>query len=139
MEVLAVLKDSCLKGYHAYGKGKIDDRFTCPSSKAPIVAKLDRNDDVVGHIPQLLSERLAPLLDSKDGITITGTVTGSPREAPEGRWVPGGGLELPCEYVVRGKEEHRAAVTEALEEVRRVCVCVCVCWVMARRSDKGFI
>ena len=128
MEVLVVLnsKDTCLKGHHIFRKGKKDDRFTCPSSKTPIVAKLDRNDDVVGHIPQPLSERLAPLLDSIEGLTITGTITGSSREAPEGRWVPGGGLELPCKYVVHGKKEHRTAVAEALEEVRRVCLSVCL-------------
>ena len=109
------------------------------------MAKLDRNGIIVGHIPQLLSKRLAILLDSKEGIKITGTITGLPREAPGGRWVRGGGLELPCEYVIRGKKEHRTAVAEALEEVRRVCVRVClsvslpvsVChWGRVRGSDK---
>ena len=125
------------------------DKFTCcrsnQGSKASIVAKLDRNGIVVGHIPQLLSKRLAILLDSKEGIKITGTITDLPREAPGGRWVRGGGLELPCEYVIRGKKEHRTAVAEALEEVRRVCVRVClsvslpvsVChWGRVRGSDK---
>ena len=134
MEVLAVLNDCCLKGYHVYKKGKIGDRFTCsrdrgnPHSKTAIVAKLDRNDHVVGYVPQPLSELLAPLVDCIEGIAITGTITDGFREASEGRWVPGGGLELPCKYVVHGRKEHRATVAEVLQgQVRQVCVCVCVC------------
>ena len=124
MEVLKVLDDRCLKGYHAYSKGKIGDKFTCsrdwgnPHSKTAIVAKLDSNDIVVGHIPQPLSEHLAPLLDSIEGITITGTITGLPREAREGRWVRGGGLELPCKYVIHG---NRTAVAVLQEQVSCVC------------------
>ena len=29
--------------------------------------------------------------------------TGSPRDAPEGKWVLGGGIEIPCTYKVYGR------------------------------------
>ena len=33
-------------------------------------------------------------------ITVTGRVTGQSRSAPEGVWVQGGGVEIPCNYEV---------------------------------------
>ena len=36
-----------------------------------------------------------------------GTVTGVARSAPEGVWVPGGGIEVPCEYVYTVRCEKR--------------------------------
>ena len=41
-------------------------------------------------------------------------VTGDPRTAPEGKWVTGGGIEIPCKYRLYGpksvkKKEVRAA------------------------------
>ena len=41
-------------------------------------------------------------------------VTGDPRPAPEGKWVIGGGIEIPCKYKLYGlkivKKEVRAAL-----------------------------
>ena len=35
-------------------------------------------------------------------------VTGSPRDAPEGKWVLGGGIEIPCTYKVYGRIDQKS-------------------------------
>ena len=56
----------------------------------------------VGHVPDPLACVLAPMLDGGMIERMEGTVTGVARSAPEGVWVPGGGIEVPCEYVLYG-------------------------------------
>ena len=34
--------------------------------------------------------------------TMDSEVTGDPRPAPEGKWVIGGGIEIPCKYRLYG-------------------------------------
>lgn len=117
-EVVKVLKNSCLKGYHIYQRGREGDTFTCSRefqneySAVSILAKLDRNGLDVGHIPNHLSRRLAPLLHIGDYV-ITGIITGPMRDAPEGRYERGGGQELPCDYIVSRKKKHLATCTAA--------------------------
>ena len=36
-----------------------------------------------------------------------GMVTSVARSAPDGVWVPGGGIEIPCEYVLYGMKKDR--------------------------------
>jgi len=45
------------------------------------------------------------MLDGGEIERMEGTVTGVARSAPEGVWVPGGGIEFPCEYVLYGAKE----------------------------------
>ena len=47
-----------------------------------------------------------------------GTVTGVARSAPEGVWVRGGGIELPCEYVLYGAKKDRKNIRQALRAVQ---------------------
>ena len=39
-----------------------------------------------------------------------GILTGVAGSAPEGVWVPGGGIEFPCEYVLYGAKKDREIV-----------------------------
>ena len=64
-----------------------------------IVVKLG---DSSGHVPDPLARILAPMLDGGVVTCMEGTVTGVARSAREGVWVPGGGIEIPCEYVLYG-------------------------------------
>ena len=51
-----------------------------------------------------------------DGGVITcmeGTVTGVARSAREGIWVPGDGIEIPCEYVLYGVKKTARSYTNA--------------------------
>ena len=35
-------------------------------------------------------------------------VTGSPRDAPEGKWILGGAVEIPCTYKVYGRIDQKS-------------------------------
>ena len=48
-----------------------------------------------------------------------GTITGVPRSAPEGVWVPGGGIEISCEYVLHGAKKDRDNIMQTLREVQK--------------------
>ena len=61
-------------------------------SEAAIKVKLNTDGSLIGHVPNSLAAVLAPLLDSSAVISVTGTITGPPRSAPEGVWSVGGGL-----------------------------------------------
>ena len=41
-----------------------------------------------------------------------GILTGVARSAPEGIWIPGGGIEFPCEYVLYGAIKDREIVRQ---------------------------
>ena len=122
MEVLHVahLGCSCVKGYHVFRTGESGDTFYCarephnPQSEAAIVVKFDRDDHVIGHVPDRFATILALLLDGCIVTRITGTVTGPQRSAPDGIWTVGGGIELPCEYVLHGAKKHRSSVRTTL-------------------------
>ena len=56
-------------------------------------------EQTAGQVPNSLAEILyQPEVDAK--ITINSKITEQYRSAPEGTWVQGGGLELPCLYEV---------------------------------------
>ena len=42
-------------------------------------------------------------------------VTGDPRPAPEGKWVIGGGMEIPCKYRLHGPKSVKKEVRTALK------------------------
>ena len=46
-----------------------------------------------------------------------GILTGVAGSAPEGIWVPGGGIKFPCEYVLYGAKKDREIVRQTLRKV----------------------
>ena len=111
-----------MKGYHVFQTGRPRESFLCkreghnPYSKVAIVVKIDNS--VIGHVPDRLAVVLARLLDSGWVANITGTITGPPRSSPDGVWTVGGGIELPCEYVLHGAKQHRSLVRTALRQAQ---------------------
>ena len=73
----------------------------------------------VGHVPDPFACVLAPMLDGGKIERMEGTVTGVARSAPEGVWVPGGGIEFPCEYVLYGTKGNRENVRKTLRQLQR--------------------
>ena len=47
---------------------------------------------------------------------MTAEITGEKRRAPEGTWVLGGGIELPCVYFLHGPMIHKQLVRRKLNE-----------------------
>ena len=56
----------------------------------------------IGYVSDPLARILAPILDGGVITHMEGTVTVVTRSALEGICVPGGGIEIPCEYVLYG-------------------------------------
>ena len=45
-------------------------------------------------------------------------LTGVAGSAPEGVWVPGGGIEFPCEHVLYGAKKDREIVWQTLQKYK---------------------
>ena len=95
---------SRIKGDHVYRSGvKVGDHLFCtiePDNKQSdnaIVVK-SGNDDIAGHVPETLAKKLFNFMKSQQIEIMDSEVTGHPRPAPEGKWVVGGGIEIPCKY-----------------------------------------
>jgi len=50
-----------------------------------------------------------------------GEITREARKAPEGSWVIGGGIELPCVYYIYGSKKHKAQVRKGIQKLRIHC------------------
>jgi hypothetical protein len=79
---------------------------------------INKNKEVVGHVPEALAAKLHPLLKSWKVWKITAVITGQQRRAPEGTWVLGGGIELPCTYYIYGPKLHKKYVCDSLRQNR---------------------
>ena len=98
---------SRVKGDRVYqANPKINDKCGCfPEPKnqrslhAIIVKKHSKTGEIIGHVSDALAKVLfQPLTDRS--ISVSCTITGQSRPAPEGVWVQGGGIEIPCSYEV---------------------------------------
>ena len=78
-------------------------------------------EQTVGHVPDTLAEVLfQPLVDGN--INVNANITGQSSSAPEGTWVQGGGLEIPCFYEVFVKQalpELKNSLKEKLSALNR--------------------
>ena len=111
-----------MKGHPVFkSESRPGDAFICarepgnPHSPDAIVVKLG---DSSGHVPDLLAHILAPMLDGGVITCMGGTVTGVARSARKGVWVPGGGIEIPCEYVLYGVKKDREKLDKCSETHR---------------------
>ena len=68
---------------------------------------VNQQNQIVGHVP----DRLARIITSewRSGIVLSmkAVVTGPSRNAPEGIWVRGGGIEIPCRYKLYGLKKYK--------------------------------
>lgn len=110
-----------MKGHHVYRSDfTIGAIFNCEheptnthSTWAIVVKK--STGEVVGHIPDSLAEVLLPLLTSGEVESIKCEVTGLSRGASEGVWVQGGGVVIPCTYILLGKKLNKPVVRSKLK------------------------
>ena len=84
-------------------------------SNNTIVVKLG-NNDIVGHVPETLAKKLFNFMKSQQvGGIMDSEVTDDPRPAPEGKWVIGGGTEIPCKYRLYGPKSVKKEVRAVLK------------------------
>ena len=76
----------------------------------------EQDATTVGHVPDSLAEVLyKPLLEKE--IKMTCRVSGQSRSAPEGVWVQGGGIEIPCVYEIGVKKGFRSLRKELRDKL----------------------
>ena len=118
LTTLAKLK-SAVKGDHVYRSGVVvGDILQCKlepsnmySSHAIIVTY---NDNTVGHVPDALAHKLVPLLENSMIVCMEAVVNEEPRDALEGKWTSGGGVEIPCTYNLYGDKTNKRYVRKKL-------------------------
>ena len=131
---------SRIKGHYVYDyKYLLKEELECLreptnrfSSHAIVVKPKTRNDKrkqkqllsesekIVGHVPDTLAEILYPLMTTWKIISVTATVEGNHRAAPEGMWVPGGGIEIPCTYKLYGAKLHKKNVRNIIRKTQNL-------------------
>ena len=81
---------------------------TSPVSSYKVVGNAN---ETIEHIPDGLPKVVAPALKNEIVLPVEAEVTGHPRDATEGKWNFGGGIEVPCIYRFygpkRSKDEFR--------------------------------
>ena len=119
ISVLASLTSS-IKGDHVYSSGaSIGDKFDCllepenVHSASRNAIKIVRTDGIIiGHVPEPVAQRLAPLIRSGVVSHVTAEVTGASLAAHEGTWTQGGGIEIPSKYKLRGQNTEEINVRQ---------------------------
>ena len=72
-----------------------------------IVVKKPESSEVAGHVPDDVARVLFPLLSSGEILSMKCAITGLSKAAEEGVWVQGGGIVIPCTYILYGKKLDR--------------------------------
>ena len=112
---------SRIKGDHAYRSGvKVGDRLFCtiePDNKHSdnVIVVKSGNDDIVGHVPETLAKKLFNFMKSQQIEIMDSEVTGNPRPAPEGKWVTGNAIDIPCKYRLYGPKSVKKEVRATLK------------------------
>ena len=73
---------------------------------------------MIGHFPETLVKILIPKMAKETILSLKAEVTGSPRDAPEGKWVLGGGIEIPCTYKVYGRIDQKTYLRKNIKETK---------------------
>ena len=105
---------SRIKGHHAYnhdyfvGEELICElEFTNKYSHNSTEVKSKNKDVTVGHVLEALAAILLPLRKVWKAYEIQPKITGKSQRAPEGTWVLGGRIEIPCQYTIIGPKTHK--------------------------------
>ena len=108
-------RSSTIKGYHFYFKSSnFAEILKCvlePVIKHSrnAIKVLSRKGETIGHVPEILAKILFTEMAKETILSLEAKVTGSPRDAPEGKYVLGRRIEIPCTYKVYGRIDLKAA------------------------------
>ena len=122
MVQLARLRDSCVKGHHIYRTHfVVGALFVCErepgnyhSDWTIMVRK--RSGEIVGHVPDDLAQVLFPLRTSGTLQLLECELTEMRKAAEEGVWVQGGGIVIPCTYILYGKKEDKVYIRKEMRK-----------------------
>ena len=65
-----------------------------------VISQKKEKEVIVGHVPEPLAKVLYPMMKKWMILSLKAKIDGEKRRAPEGMWVPGGGIEIPCTYKI---------------------------------------
>ena len=82
-------------------------KFTNNYSYNSIEVKSKNKGVTVDHVPEVLAAILFPLRKAWKVYEIQAKIAGKSRRAPEGTWVLGGGIKIPCQYTIIGPKIHK--------------------------------
>ena len=98
--------DKILKD-HVYRSGaRVGDTFEC-QLEPENTQSTGRNAINVGHVHEPVARRLAPLIRGGEVPHASAEAIGTSRPAPEGTWTQGGGIEIPCKYILKGNKAYK--------------------------------
>ena len=89
-------------------------RFRLHSNTA--IKVVGNANETVGDIPDGLSKVVAPALKKEIVLSVEAEVTGHSRDAAEGKWTLGGGIEVPCIYRFYGSKKSKAEFRNKLSK-----------------------
>ena len=69
---------------------------------------LSTKGEMIGHIPETLAKILSFEMAKEAILSLEAESAESQRDAPEGKWVLRGGIEIPCIYKVYGKIDQKS-------------------------------
>ena len=112
--------DKILKD-HVYRSGaRVGDTFECQlesentqSTGRNAIKVVQTDGSIVGHVHEPVARRLAPLIRGREVSHASAEVIGTSRPAPEGTWAQGGGIEIPCKYILKGNKAYKKNVRNA--------------------------
>ena len=92
--------------------------FTNKYSHNSIEVKSRNKDVTAGHLPETLAAILFQLRKAWKVYEIQAKITGKSRRAPEGTWVLGGGMEIPCQYTIIEPKIHKKNCRKELRKAQ---------------------
>ena len=110
--------------------------FTNKFSRNSIELKSKNKNVTVSHVPESLAAIVFPLRKAWKVYEIQAKITGKSRRAPEGTWVLGGGIEIPCQYNIIGPKIHKKMLQKRTKKstvvnfyelylyIKYLCICV---------------
>ena len=98
---------SCIRGYHVYKtvwQARIGERLHCIRETSNTVDRyavcVVKRGEIIGHLPKKIARACSLFL--RRGGQVTAVVTGEKRYS---RDLPQGGLEVPCELIMKRKKK----------------------------------
>ena len=92
--------------------------FLEPNNEYSINAIIVKSNNVVymDMFQKHWQKSLFPLMKEWKLYKVTATITVEKRRVPDGTWVLGGGIELPCTYYLYGPKIHKCNVKISLKK-----------------------
>ena len=121
MGVICIV-NSTVKGHHVYKrKHSVGDKLQCilePENRHSDTAIVVKTKllQTVGHVPEGLCQPLFELWHAEKITEVECIVTGPPKGSDGGVWRRGGGVDIPCKFIIIGDARFKKEVKFKLKK-----------------------